>query len=168
MMSTLRRMFRFGMRHGFALVLGFLVMTYPLSLWKPAEAMTSAAVAKWKKVALSDVALNLRLMALEELKQEGSSDALDALEAVAKKGALPVKVAACAQLGRVKSTASKGKLKGLLEDTTQATGMRMAAAAAIAEHWKDSGDLSYLQSKCAGNASLSAHCAVIASKVYGQ
>ena len=167
-MSTLRRMFRFGMRHGFLLVLGFLVMTYPLSLWKPAMATTNATVSKWKKVALSDIAINLRLMALEKLKQEGSSDALDALEAVAKGGALRVKVAACAQLGRVKSTASKGKLKGLLEDTSQATEMRMAAAAAIAEHWKDSGDLSYLQGKCTGNASLSAHCAVIASKVYGQ
>jgi hypothetical protein len=168
MLNTLRRMFVSGMRHGFKLLAIFLVVGYGLSLWKPALAVPDEATERLKTVALSDVAFNLRLMALEDLKQSGSTAALDALEAIAKEGGLPLQAAACTQLGRAKSTASKAKLKALLEDGNQRTEVRMAAAACIAEHWKDNGDVSYLEGKCSGDTKLSAHCEVLKSKVYGK
>lgn len=168
MMSTLRRMFRVGVRHGFKLLAGFLVVGYGLSLLAPTPALADAKVDKWKDVALSDVSLNLRLMALEQLKKDGSSAALDALETIAKEGDFRLQVAACAQLGRVKSTSSKAKLKTLLEDSQQGIDVRMAAAACIAEHWRDSGDITYLESKCSGDTKLSTHCGVLKAKVYGK
>jgi hypothetical protein len=155
-----------GMRHGFKVVAIFLAVTFGLSLWRPSPAVADATVDKWKAVALSDVALNLRMMALENLKKDGSTAALDALETIAKEGALPLRTAACAQLGRVHSTASKAKLKGLLEDTNQRTEVRMAAVACIAEHWRSQGDVSYLEGKCAGNGTLEAHLTVVKSRVY--
>jgi len=164
----LRELRQKGMRHGFTLMAVLLALGYGLSLWTPAPAMADAKVDRWKEVALSDVALNLRLMALEELKKDGSTAALDALEAIAKDGDLPLQTAACAQLGRVKSSSSKGKLKTLLEDSKQSTEVRMAAAACIAEHWRDSGDIAYLESKCSDDTKLSAHCGVLKSKVFGK
>lgn len=164
----LREMRLTGMKHGFKLMAIFLLVGYGLSLLKPAPAMADARVDKWKSVALSDIALNLRLMALEELKKDASSAALDALEAIAKEGDLPLQMAACAQLGRVKSASSKTRLKGLLEDSQQTSEVRVAAAACIAEHWRDEGDISYLEDQCSGDAKLSAHCEVIKSVVYGR
>ena len=164
----LRELRLMAVRHG-VVALGMVVVAgYGLSLWSPTPARASASVEKWRKVALSDVALNLRMMALEHLKKDGSSEALSALEEVAKEGALPIQTAACAQLGRVQSSGSKAKLKSLLEDSRQSTEVRMAAAASIAEHWRDEGDLSYLETKCSGNSALSAHCGVIRSRVYGR
>ena len=114
-MRSLRLLCLWGMRHGFKLMAIFLILGYGLSLWKPSPAMADAKVDRWKSVALSDIALNLRMMALEQLKKDGSTSALDALEAIAKAGDLPLQAAACAQLGQVKSSASKAKLKGLLD-----------------------------------------------------
>jgi len=137
-------------------------------LFTPEPVRADATVNKWKTIALSDVAINLRMMAIENLKKDGSEGALDALVAIAKTGDLPIQMAACAQLGRVHNSASKAKLKSLLEDGGRSTEVRSAAAACIAEHWRDQGDLSYLESKCEGNEVLSAHCAVIRSRVYGR
>ena len=166
------RMFRrhrlWAMRHGFALLFSFLAAGYGLSLLAPGPALADPEVADLEKVALSDVALNQRLAALEALKALGSSSALDALEAIAGKGDLPVAAAACAQLGRAGTSASKGRLKALLEDTGLAVEVRIAAASCIAEHWKDSGDLSYLESKCDSDEDLKAHAAVLKSRVYKQ
>jgi hypothetical protein len=149
-------------------ILLFIAAGLLLPLLRPAPAQADEEVDGLKNVALSDVALNQRLAALEALKVLGSSGAMDALEEVASRGPLPVAAAACAQLGRANTSASKGKLKALLEDTGLAVEVRIAAASCIAEHWKDSGDLSYLESKCASNEDLRAHAAVLKSRVYRQ
>jgi hypothetical protein len=156
-----------GMRHGIKLMAIFLVVGYGFSLWRPSPAMADARVDKLKSIALSDIALNLRMMALESLKAEASTAALDALETIAKEADLPLRTAACAQLGRVHSTASKAKLKGLLENANLRSEVRVAAVACIAEHWRDTGDITYLDSKCAGNATLEAHLTVVKSRIYG-
>ena len=166
MLSTLRRGFVYGVRHGFKLVAIFLALGYGLSLWRPSPAMADARVDGLKSVALSDIALNLRMMALERLKADASSAALDALEDIAKRGDLPLRTAACAQLGRVHSNASKAKLKSLLENANLRTEVRMAAVACIAEHWRSQGDVSYLEGACEGNATLEAHLTAVKSRVY--
>ena len=168
MFRMFRRHHRWTMRHGFALLFSFLGAGYGLSLLSPGLASADPAVEDLKSVALSDVALNQRLAALEALKEVGSTSALDALEAIAGKGDLPVATAACAQLGRAQTSASKGRLKALLEDSGLAVEVRIAAASCIAEHWKDSGDLSYLESKCDSDEDLKAHAAVLKSRVYKQ
>jgi hypothetical protein len=165
MQGSLVRCRRWGMRHGLSLVLGVLVVGWGLSLWKPGPARADAKVDGLKAVALSDVALNLRLKALDDLKANGTTDATAALEDVAKSGDLRVASAACAALGRMKTAGSKSKLKGVLETSSLSTEVRLSAAACIAEHWKDSGDISYLSEKCTGTA-LSAHLKVLKSKVY--
>lgn len=125
-------------------------------------------VALLKEVILSDVSLSERLMALEALKKEGGSDANDALEGIARKGPLPVAAAACAHLGMVKSASSKGNLKALLEDAKLDVKVRMAAAACIAEHWKDEGDVSYLEDKCADQDDLKSFCAAVGKRVFNK
>lgn len=148
MLNTLRRVFVFGVRHGFKLLLAFLILGYGLSLIRPGPAVAvpeDATVAKWKKVALSDVGLSERLMALETLRKIDSTDSTNALAEIAGKGQLPVASASCAALGRLKTSTSKGKLKGLLESSRLDVKVRMAAASCIAEHWKDRGDISYLR-----------------------
>lgn len=166
MLGTMRRMFRFGLGNGFALLGAFLVVGYGLTLLVPSPARADATLEKWKSIALSDIAINLRMMAIENLKKDGSEGAVDALADIARNGDVAIQMAACAQLGRVHTSASKAKLKGLLEDGGRTTEVRSAAAACIAEHWRDQGDLSYLEDKCRGNEALSAHCAVIRSRVY--
>ncbi len=166
MFRSLRRVVVWSCQHGFTILAVFLVVGYGTTFLKPRPAQADEEVDILKEVALSDVGLGERLMALEGLKDLGSSAALDALKAIAEKGSLPVAAGACAQLGRVNSSSSKSKLKTLLEDSNLNVKVRMAAASCIAEHWKDSGDLSYLESKCASDDDLKAHCAVIKGKVF--
>jgi hypothetical protein len=149
-------------------VAAFLLLAWGTTLLAPRPAEADEESEKWKGVALSDVGVNQRLMALEVLRQKGGTSATDALAAVAADGDLAVAAAACAQLGRLETSASKGKLKALLEDTSRAVEVRIAAASAIAEHWKDSGDESYLETESEGNATLEAHVAVLKARVYGQ
>jgi len=97
MLSTLRRMFRYGVRQGFKLMAVFLAVGYGLSLWTPTPAWADAKVDNWKTVVLSDVARNLRMMALEDLKEDGSSAALDA---IAKESEHPMQMTDCADRQR--------------------------------------------------------------------
>lgn len=164
-----RKISRFTARHAgliIVAILGLCVFGFLPPLFTPEPARADAKVDALRKVALSDVAVNERLKAVDRLKKDGSSAATDALEAIAKGGDTRVATAACAQLGRLKSTTSKGKLKTVLEDTSAPTHARMAAAACIAEHWKDSGDISYLESKCSGNTALSSFVGVLKRDVY--
>src|SRR5262245_25618518 len=97
-MKSVRRIYQWAMRHGFSLVLAFLAVGYGLSLLdRPATAdAQDPEVAALKKVALSDVALSERLIALNKLKAKGGSQAVDALADVAEGKTLPVAAAACA------------------------------------------------------------------------
>lgn len=161
---------RFVGRHlGGALLALFLFIAVgalvPLLPSRPAKA-GDTKVDALKAYALSDVDPDLRRAALNEIQKIGSSDAADALEAVAREGDLEVRIAACAQLGRMKTSTSKGKLKALLEDTDLKTEVRMAAVACIAEHWKDSGDASYLTTQCAAKDDLKAFCETVKTKVF--
>ncbi len=166
MFRSLRRVFVWSCQHGFTILAVFLVVGYGTTFLKPGPAQADEAVDDLKKVALSDAALSQRLMAVEALKEKGSNVAIDALADIAENGDLKIAIAACAQLGRVKTSGSKGELKTLLEKSTLGVHVRTAAASAIAEHWKDSGDMSYLEGKCESNDALKAHFAEIKKRVY--
>ncbi len=167
MFRSLRRVFVWSCQHGFTILAVFLVVGYGTTFLKPRPAQADEAVDILKSVALSDLAMEDRLMALEELQLKGGSAARTALVEIAGKADLPVAMAACAQLGRIRTSDSKGNLKTLLEDTKGRDEVRLAAATCIALHWKDSGDISYLEVKCSGNTKLSAQLAEIKSRVYG-
>ena len=168
MLSKARRSFIWCMRHGFALLFAFIALGLGMSLLRPGPAQADEEADTLKAVALSDVSLSQRLMALNALKKKGGTAATDALAAIAADGDLRVATAACAQLGRLGTTGSKAKLKSLLENASLSDEARIAAASSIAEHWKDRGDESYLEDKCEGNDALEAHCAVLMTRVYGE
>ena len=167
MLGTIRRYAVVSMRHGFKLMAAVLLLGWGTTFLGPRPAAADETCDKWKQVALSSVGLGQRLAAVEELRDIGSASALTALEDVARTGDIQIASAACAALGRVESSDSKDCLKALLEDGNLSTNVRIAAASCIAEHWKDDGDISYLESKCTGDA-LDAHCEVLKSKVYGE
>jgi Fe-S cluster biogenesis protein NfuA len=157
---------RFAQRYGLNLLLGVVLIGVGVSLLKPEPAAADVSCDDLKKVALSDVGLNQRLMALEVLKKDGGTAAVNALADIAGRGKLQVASGACAQLGRVHSTASKAKLKALLENSNLNVKVRMVAVSCIAEHWRDDGDISYLEDQCEGNAELEAHCASVTQRVF--
>lgn len=151
----------------FLTLLGLCAFGFLPPLFPPEQAVAADRTVDDLKTAIqSDISPNLRMMALERLKAVGSTSALDALDAIARAGDLKVRLASCAQLGRMHTSGSKAKLKGLLEDANLAREVRMAAAAGIAEHWRDEGDIDYLEDKCDGDAALEAHLAVVKSRVY--
>ena len=166
MYRGIRRVGIWGMENVLALC-GVLVLVIGATHFEVGSARADdEAVDELKQVALSDVALNQRLLALEALKEKGSDAALEALAAIAERGDLRIAVAACAQLGRVKSSGSKDELKAVLEKSSLGVNVRIAAASAIAEHWKDSGDMSYLEDKCRSNDALKAHYVELKTRVY--
>jgi len=96
MFRSLRRVFVWGCKHGFTILAVFLVVGYGTTFLKPRPAQADEAVDLLKSVALSDLAMEDRLMALEELKGKGSSSARTALVEIAGKADLPVAMAAVA------------------------------------------------------------------------
>jgi hypothetical protein len=168
MIRALRRLFVAAAPHGFKWMAAFLLLSWGTTFLGARPVAADETCDKWKQVALSSVGLGQRLQAVDELRKVGGSSALVALEDVARTGDLKIASAACAALGRAKSSSSKDVLKDLLEDTSLSTNVRIAAASCIAVHWKDSGDESYLDSKSEGNAALAAHVEVLKSKVYGE
>ena len=167
MIRSLRSVFVWGCKHGFAVLAVFLVAGYGTTFLKSRPAQADEAVDKLVQVALSDVSLSQRLLALEALKVDGGESAVAGLKKIAEEGDLHVAAAACAQLGRTKSSGSKTGLKALLADTDLSNEVLIAAASAIAEHWKDRGDKGYLEDKSEGNETLEAHYAVLKTRVYG-
>jgi hypothetical protein len=65
MIRSLRRVFVWGCQHGFTILAVFLVVGYSLSLLKPGPAQADEEVDLLKSVALSDLAMEDRLIALE-------------------------------------------------------------------------------------------------------
>lgn len=114
----------------------------------------------------SDAAWNLRLCALEAMQKKSGSE--EKLSDLAAEGDVRLAVYACTFLGRKKSTEAKARLKSVLESTSLDIEVRKAAMTAIAAHWKDTGDRSYLASKASGNSVLEGHKAWLDRKVYGK
>ena len=166
MLRAIRRVAVASMHHGFKLVAGFLLLTWGTTFLAPQPVAADEACDKWKQVALSSVGVGQRLGAVEELRLIGSESALAALEDIARTGDLHIATAACAAFGRTESSASKDRLKDLLEDASLSTNLRISAASCIAEHWKDSGDKDDLESAAEGNDALAAHVEVLKSQVY--
>jgi hypothetical protein len=166
MLRAIRRLCGQTADHGILVFLGVLGLAWGLSLYRPEPARADQAVEALKKAALSGVGLNQRLAAVEDLRKAGSDSARTALVAIAKTGDLPVQAAACAALGRLQTSSSKGDLKAVLEDTSLGDHARVAAASVIAMRWKDSGDISYLEGKADGNAALEAQVTWLKAQVY--
>ena len=103
----------------------------------------------------SDVAWNLKLQALEKLVNQASDSAVeDELEALAKGGDERLAIYAVSALGRHGGSAAREKLGSLLTDEKAAKTVRLTALSVIAFTWKDSDDLSWLESETKGDSDL--------------
>ena len=116
------------------------------------------------KYVVGDKPLNLRLVALEQLRKKSGSESQ--LKTVALGNEKAMAIFATTALGKKKTTAAKTALKDVLESTSAATTVRAAALNAIAEHFKDADDLSYLWSKAKGNDELEARYNHVKTSVY--
>jgi hypothetical protein len=150
------------------LVGGLLVVSISVPFLRSNPAVAEPDVTVLKTAALSDLALGERLMAIERLRALESDSARDALEDVAREGDLCIAAAACAALGRDNASGSKSRLKDVLGDSGVPDNARIAAASAVAEHWRDDDDIDDLEEKSDGKAAIEAHVAILKSRVYGK
>jgi hypothetical protein len=140
----------------------------PLLREEPAEAALSstASLDDYGKYVTGSAPLNLRLMALDKLRKKTDSGVEAQLDAVARSDNKVIAIYATGALGRKKTASAKAKLKALLESASVDMNVRIGALSAIAIHWKDADDRSYLDDKSKGNSRLAARFAWLDTNVY--
>lgn len=109
---------------------------------------------------------NLKLCALRALRKKTDSGVETELGKLAKATKGMVAIAATTQLGAKKSDDAKKELKSILTDTKVATSVRIGALSAIAYGWKDSKDLTDLESKTKDDSKLSSQLTWLKTNVY--
>ena len=144
--------------------LGLLVaLVYSLLPGPDSEALAaSKQVTDAVTVIKSDVGWGQRLRAFEILKREGSSDAIAELVKLTGHQDVRVSATACTALARMKSDASKGKLKDLIADTSEDAGLRRAAMNALARHGTSS-DRAWIETKAKSDPDLATQFSVLES-----
>jgi len=125
----------------------------------------SAEVAKAIVVIESDVGMSQKLRAFERLKKKGTADAISELVKLTEHSDARISAAACTALGRMKSDASKGKLKAIIKSSTKKTALRKAAMNALARHGSFS-DRSWLESNTKNDSKLGSQFTVISAKSF--
>jgi len=125
----------------------------------------SADVAKAVTVIESDVGMSQKLRAFERLKIKGTADAISELVKLTEHSDARISAAACAALGRVKSDASKGKLKDIIKSTSKSTRLRCSAMNALARHGSFT-DRSWLESNTKNDSKLGPQFTVISAKSF--
>jgi len=134
---------------------------------EPAEAgFTSEEVDDLVSFLGGDAAFNRKLMALDALRKK--ADVEDKLEALAEGKDVKLAVFTTTALGKMKTAAAKSNLKDLVKSTTLSKDVRKSAMTAIAVHFKDSSDLTFLESETASDSDLKAYCAWLKTNVYGK
>lgn len=147
---------------GVVLLGGLAFLVFPP---RPAEAdLSSEKTAKLVKYLGSKAPLNLKLLALEILRQRSGTET--DLSKLARGSDVKLAIFATTALGRKKTSAAKEKLKGLLDLASLSTHVRVGAMTAIAVHFKDPGDLSFLESRSRNDATLKARYLWLRSEVY--
>ncbi len=141
-------------------------VAYWLATPKALASGSSEKVDKLVDYLEGDAALTLKLTALETLRKLTDRGVEDGLEKIAKGSDTELAVFATTALGRKKTTAAKKKLKSLLENGKLEKDVRVGALMAIAVHWKDSGDLEYLESKTKSDTVLADRCAWVKKHIY--
>ena len=126
----------------------------------------SAKTRKLLRILESDQGAALKLCAIDALRKSTEKGIDDRLEKLAKGPDARLGVAATTALGKRKTKAAKTKLKALLESGVVAKNVRIGAMTAIAVHFKDASDLSYLESKTASDPVPKAHAAWLKTNVY--
>ncbi len=115
-----------------------------------------------------DAAFNLKLQALDALRKKTDTGVESDLEKLAKGDDVKLAIFVTTALGKKGTADAKKKLKSLLENGDLDIKVRIGAMSAIAYHWKDSGDLTYLEKKSKGNTTLSSRYAWLKKHVYGK
>ncbi len=134
----------------------------------PAAAdLSECSISELGKYIQSDAALNLRLVALADLRRREGSTVDGELTALTASKDLKVAVYSCTALGQRKTATSKAKLLGVLKNTSRSKEVRLAAMTAIATHFKTSLDLPELWKVAKDDAALTARYNLLKSRVYG-
>lgn len=113
-------------------------------------------------------ALNLKLMALDALRQKSDTGVESAIETIAKGKDARLAVYATTQLGKKGTETARTKLKGLVMNSGLKSAVRKSAMTAIALSWKASADLSWLKENTASDAALKGHCSWLETNVFGK
>jgi hypothetical protein len=114
-----------------------------------------------------DVALSLRLVALEVLRKKTDSTVEGELEKLATGSEFTIAVFATTALAKKKTTSAKKRLKGILTSTKLKKDVRKSAMAAMAAQFKSRSDLTYMQTVTASDSDLKAFCQWLKTNVYG-
>jgi len=130
--------------------------------------LAESSVTDLRKYVEGGAAPNLKMLALETMRKSSDAGVEDELVTIAKGRDLRMAIYAATTLGRRKSSDSKSALKDLVTNGKLGTEVRKGAMTAIAVHWKDAGDLSWLKSKTADDATLSGHAGWLEDHVYGK
>jgi len=115
-----------------------------------------------------DAALNLKLMALDALRRKTESGIEADIDGVARGDDLRLALFATTALGKKGTSTAKTKLKGIVEDGELTKKLRKMAMTAIAVHFKNSDDLTYLESKSKSDSELKDHYKWLKKHVYGK
>ena len=130
---------------------------------------SSEEVKKLVAYVKGDAAWNLKLQALEKLVNQASDSAVeDELEALAKGGDEKLAIYSTSALGRRGGSTARTKLKSLLTDGKAAKTVRLTALSVIVYQWKDSDDLSWLESETKGDSDLAAQFSWLKKNAYGK
>ena len=148
-----------------ALVVGGLVLLV-LPREQAEAGFTSEATKDIVKFLKSGAAQNLKMQALEALRRSSDSGIEAELESLARGSDRLLAVYSCTTLGRKNTTAAKSSLKALFQSGATDTLVRKSAMTAIAVHWKDADDLTYLDARTTGDSELRAHYEFLKSKIY--
>lgn len=116
----------------------------------------------------SDASWNLRLQALEALRKKDADGIEGELDDLARGSDLRLAVAATTSMGRMTGSTAKSKLKKILEAKSLDTEVRIGALSAIAYHWKDADDLSYLEKESKNDSKLLSAYKDVKKRVYGK
>jgi len=125
----------------------------------------SADVVKAVTVIKSDVGMSQKLRAFERLKIKGTADAISELVKLTEHEDLRISAAACTTLGRMKSDASKGKLKDIIKSTSKKTEVRHSAMNALARHGSFT-DRSWLESNTKNDSKLGPQYTALTAKKF--
>ncbi len=114
----------------------------------------------------SDAAWNLKLQILEELRRRGEQGIDGELVGLAKGSDKKLAIAATTSLGKRKTSAAKTALKGLVTTGSLDGHVRNSAMTAIAVHWKDPSDLTWMERISRSDSGLRAHYLFLKSRIY--
>jgi len=149
-----------------AALLGLFAKAPPVAEAGLATDLAKESLSSLVKYVRSGRPTNLKLLALEQLRLSDVSGVDTELRKIAEDGDLRIAIYATTFIGKRKTSGSKGALKTLVENGKVRKEVRQAAMTAVATHFKDADDLTWMWTEAQDNAVLKAHYLWLKRYVY--